>query len=416
MVKRFLERYLNVNMKIKTNFMVNGSFDVVFACLVMILYTIGLVSMYSASYVSATVETGSGEYYLYRQILWGIIGFGIMLFVSHIDYKAYNSGLASLFYIATIFILAITLLVNKIQNNENGRWLGPVQPSEFAKITLIIVLAYFICAMKNALRTGPLEFIKVRVDPKKFNIVEEFIFNHAGNSIIAATVLAIILASYCVLVLLGSHYSGAIVLFSLGLVMCFFSGAKKSYFVIISIILIIAIVYILNNYEILKGFGNAYTRIHAWLKPDEVSPDDRYQTNNGLYAIASGGFFGVGFGQSRQKNLYVPEPHNDFVFSIFCEERGIFGACIVLILFAALVLRGIYIAVNCKNYFGSLLAIGVVTLIAIQVIFNMAVITDLFPNTGMPLPFFSYGGSSLWAIMIGMGIVLSVSRDANMEK
>ncbi len=418
MIKKFLRNYLKIDINdyVKTNFFVSGSYDVVFTCIVVILYFFGLLSMYSASCVSAQFETGSGEYYLKRQILWGIAGFLIMIFVSHIDYKAYNSGLAGGFYLATLFILVLTLVYCKVTHKENGRWLGPLQPSEFAKITLIIVLAYLICAMKTALRTGPLERIKVRVDPKKFNLIEEFIFNHMDNSLKAALLLGVVLASYCLLVLLGSHYSGAIVLFTLGFIMCFFSGARKTYFAIIGVILAIAIAYVLKDPTILEGFGNAYTRIIVWLRPEEATWDQRFQTFNGLYAIASGGFFGVGFGQSRQKNLYVPEPHNDFVFAIFCEEHGIVGACVVLILFAALILRGIYIAVHCKNYFGSLLVIGIISLIAIQVIFNMAVITNLFPNTGMPLPFFSYGGSSLTSIMIGMGIILSVSRETYIEK
>ncbi len=406
---------------VRTNFIQQGSFDVVFACIVLLLFTIGIIAMYSASYAYANYNRGDSNEFFVSQLQNALVGFLAMAVLSKIDYKIYNGRFALLAYFGTVAVLVLTLIVNIGSDADTSRWLyiGPVQvqPSEFAKFTLIIVMAYMMCVMKNALRAPKNKVGKFTPEKDGLTGFEKKIFSFARTPFSACVLLAIVAVSYFGLVLLEKHYSAAILLMLMAIAMTWLSGTKKVYFAMVfgAIAAVVAVVII--KPDILDGFGFAASRIMCWLDKDNpLYIENRRQTVNGLYAIGSGGLFGVGLGNSKQKQLYIPEPQNDFVFPVFCEEFGFIGAVVVIVLFAALICRGFVIAAKCKNYFGSLVVIGIMIQIALQVIINIAVVTDLIPNTGMALPFFSYGGTALLVLLAEMGIVLSVSRDSTVEK
>lgn len=421
MLKGKLSKVKKYKSNIRTNFIQQGSFDVVFACIVLLLFTVGIIAMYSASYAYANYNRGNANEFFFSQLQNAVVGFLAMAILSKIDYKIYNGRFALFAYFATVAILALTLVVNIGSDSETSRWLyiGPiqVQPSEFAKFTLIVVMSYMICVMKNALRAPKNKVGKFTPERDGLTALEKWVFSFARTPFKACVLLAIVAVSYFGLVLLEKHYSAAILLMLMAIAMTWLSGTKKVYFAAVFGIIGAAVAVIIIKPELLEGFGFAASRIMCWLDKDNpLYIENRRQTVNGLYAIGSGGLFGVGLGNSKQKQLYIPEPQNDFVFPVFCEEFGFIGAAIVIILFAALICRGFVIAAKCKNYFGSLLVIGIMIQIALQVIINIAVVTDLIPNTGMALPFFSYGGTALLVLLCEMGIVLSVSRDSNVEK
>ena len=408
--------YLDEN----TNFFVHGSFDVVFACTVLLLFSFGIVMMYSASYAYSAYYDGSPHAIFIDQLKTSAIGFVAMILISKLDYRILNGRLAWVAFYLTIAVLAATILIAKITGAETGRWLNigiSVQPSEFAKLTMIIVLSYLLTAMRGGLRApkGKISTFNPKVD--SFAVLEARLFKWARTPFKCCFVIAAVICIYCGLVVLQKHLSATILFFFMGYFMLMLSGTKKSYFVIVALIIFGAVLIVLSNPDIIKGLGFGTHRITVWL--DKMNPDyvdDRRQTVNGLYAIGSGGLLGVGFGNSRQKQLYIPELHNDFVFPVVCEELGFIGAAAVIILFAFLIFRGFKIAKECNDYFGSMLVMGIMIQIGLQVIINIAVVTDLFPNTGMGLPFFSSGGSSIISILMEMGLVLSVSRRSSIEK
>lgn len=216
------------------------------------------------------------------------------------------------------------------------------------------------------------------------------------------------------LVYLENHLSGTLLILAIGATMMFMGEFKKHWFVIIGIVAVVLIVFVVANPEILEKYAG--TRITAWLDKNYDPKGARWQTNNSLYAIGSGGLFGAGLGNSKQKHLFVSEPQNDFIFSIVCEELGFVGASIIILLFALLVWRGVVIGIHAKDRFGALTAIGIVFQVGMQTALNIGVVTDTLPNTGISLPFFSYGGTSLMMLLAEMGMVLSVSRYSKMPK
>ena len=196
--------------------------------------------------------------------------------------------------------------------------------------------------------------------------------------------------------------------------MLFLGEFKKHWFIIIAVVGVLGIIFVITNPEILEKYAGA--RITAWLDKDYQPLGARWQTNNSLYAIGSGGLFGVGLGNSKQKHLYVSEPQNDFIFAIVCEELGFVGAIIIIALFALLVWRGVVIGIHAKDRFGALLSMGIVFQVGLQTALNIGVVTDTLPNTGISLPFFSYGGTSLMMLLFEMGMVLAVSRYSRLKK
>ena len=225
---------------------------------------------------------------------------------------------------------------------------------------------------------------------------------------------AAVICLMCGLVFLENHLSGTILMFSIGVAMMFFGEVKMRWFVIGAVAVIAVVVFFVIFPDKLPSY--AAKRITAWLDKDFDPFGARWQTNQSLYAIGSGGFLGAGLGNSKQKHLYVSEPQNDFIFSIVCEELGFIGATAIIILFGLLVWRGFVIAMKARDRFGALLAMGLVFQVGLQVALNIAVVTDTVPNTGISLPFFSYGGTSLMILLMEMGIVLSVSRYSRVRK
>ncbi len=398
-----------------------GSVDLVFLSVVLVLFSFGIVMMYSASYAFSEANKGGANVLLFSQLEKAAIGFLCMAVLSKLDYKLLNGRPSMWIFFGTVAVLVFTLVLNMgAAESETKRWikLGPIQlqPSEFAKLTLIIVLAYMINVLQKPLtaKNGKHERLDFRRDNLSF--LERKVFSFAVTPFRSCVLLAAVISVYCGLVFLESHYSCTILLFSIGVLMMWVSGTKGKYFALLALGITAAVTLVLTKPEILEGFGFASSRLESFINKDTASPDSRYQTLNGLYAIGSGGLLGVGLGNSMQKQLYIPEPQNDFIYPVICEELGFVGAAAVLILFAVLILRGCLIALRCRNYFGALLVMGIMIKLAVQVIFNIFVVTDIFPNTGISLPFFSYGGTALLVQLAEMGIVLCVSRDCAIEK
>lgn len=399
--------------KSKYSIWVQGGFDVPFLVFVLVLLAIGLIMMFSASYTYASYYQRSPYYYLKRQLVFAIIGLIIMFIVSRMDYEALKVAAIPMLIIAYV-LLVLVLFVPQPQGFEQfHRWikLGPLtfQPSEIAKFSLILFLAWhvdkhFVGIQKKTLYdTAWAQNINRRRSRVKIRT----------NNVSAVLYLAVIL-SMAVLVYKENHVSGAILIFLLGMVMMFLTGFDKKGFIIGAIVVFIVALIVINNYTILPE--HAQPRIVAWRDKNYQPTGARWQTNQALYAIGSGGFFGVGIGNSKMKQLYVSEPQNDFIFSIVCEELGFLGAFIIVVLFALLVWRGFVIGIHAKDEFGSLLCMGLISQVGIQTALNIAVVTDMAPNTGISLPFFSYGGTALVILLFEMGIILSVSRSARLKK
>ena len=365
-----------------------GKIDTKFFLLVVILLVIGLIALFSASYINAINRHGSAYYYIGRQLKFALLGIVLMFLASRINYRVYKdfSFLAMTF----AFVLLILVLIFH-GDGDFKRWLvigghNLFQPSELAKIALVMYCAWSMDRRQKAICT----------DWKMM-----FLY-------------MIVVGVICGLIALEKHVSATILVGLLGIIMTYLGGIDKRWYPLV-------IACIVGGAVLMVVFRNkmpeyAAVRIIAWLDKNYDPGDARWQTNNSLYAIGSGGLFGVGLGNSRQKHMYVSEPQNDFIFSIFCEEMGLVGALIVIVLFVLLIKRAFDIAMRTKDMFASLLVIGIAVQVGLQAALNIAVVTDLIPNTGISLPFFSYGGTSLCFLLIEMGMVLSVSRGAKIEK
>ena len=377
--------------KISFSFLSIGKgLDVPFCLLIVVLLAIGITMMFSASYPVAYFEDGDSYYYLKRQLIFALIGIVVMLAVSYFDYHHYHRFSAVILG-GSYFAL---LLVLVLPGQEGGvhRWinLGPIgiQASEISKFAIILFLAHWGSRYYD------------RMDTLKYGVAP-------GVGVLISTAF---------LLLLEPHYSCIVIISLLTVIMLFLSGIKIKWLAIAALALTVIIVILWSTgmltyaMERMDGWGQALEY------KNETQWQQTWQTRNSLYAIGSGGLFGSGLGQSRQKYLYLPEPQNDFVFAIVCEELGLVGAVVILMIFALLVWRGVVISLRARDRFGKLLGIGLISHIGLQVILNILVITDWLPNTGISLPFFSYGGSSLLMLMFEMGVILSVSRSSNIEK
>ncbi len=370
-------------------FSIRLGLDMTFLFLVILLVIIGLVMMFSASYPSALEYTGNSYTYLLRQGMFAVVGIVLMIVLSYFDYH-YLHKLAFPLLIVAMVMLVIVLFMPGV--NGVHRWIPlgffDIQASEVLKFAVVLFLAHW---ASNNFRS---------MDTFRYGVLPAII----------------IFIPSAVLLYFEPHYSGIVIVALLMVVMLFVGGVKIRYFVIAgggvgALVLLLAVTGKLGYaMERLDGWGQALTFVNKDLW------DKTYQTRNSLYAIGSGGIWGQGLGQSRQKYLYIPEVQNDFVFSVVCEEMGFIGALIILCIFALLVWRGITLSMRSKDKFGTLLGIGLTSQVGLQVILNIMVITDWLPNTGISLPFFSYGGSSLIMLLAQMGIILSISRTANLEK
>ena len=405
------------NNKLTSNLWIKDGLDVPFLCIMLVLMAFGLIMLLSASYAYSYYETDgdSSLHFFFRQLIFMGGGSVVVGIVSHIDYKKYVY-LSNFALLVACVLVAITIMIGKKEGGEINRWLSfgffDVQPSEIAKFAIVVFCA-------AGLDKNHKKMISSK--PSK-NIVAQKIADFTSNKIVITegTVTLFFYFFWVVftagLVFLGSHLSGAILIMLFGVAMLWIGEGRARWFAIgvvaVAVVLFIAI----NFYEDLPIKDYMKKRIASWLVKDLTDIDKRWQTNHSLFALGSGGFFGAGLGNSKQKYFYVSEAHTDFIFSIIGEELGFVGCCLVLALFSVLILRGIYIGMHARDRFGALLVFGIMMQIGLQVVLNVAVVTDTLPNTGISLPFFSYGGSSTLVTLGEMGIVLGVSRQANLPK
>jgi cell division protein FtsW len=368
-------------------FAVANGFDMPFLIILMIILAVGLISQFSASYAySFYWNDGDSFFFIKKQLAFAVLGVVAMLVVSTVDYHILHH-----FAIPIMFVSYVLLAVVLFLPDSSGihRWIRlpglQFQPSEVAKFGMILLFAHLISLnhrKMNTLTRGFLPFIAI-------------------------------LGVTCGLVFLEPHLSGTILLLGIGMIMMYIGGTRVLYLLLTMGGGVAAVIYMV----FIKGYEQ--DRINVWLHPFEAyqtNRDEAWQTIQSLYAIGSGGFMGQGLGKSRQKHLFLPEPQNDFIFSVICEEMGFVGAVLVIVLFGLLIWRGFTIGMKSPDKFGSMLAIGLTTQVGVQVLLNIAVVTNTIPNTGISLPFFSYGGTSLVMLLTQMGVVLSVSRNVSDEK
>lgn len=380
-------RFLN-KIKIST-----GNVDYMFLGVVIVLITFGLVMLFSASSGTAYSTYGNAYYFVIRQAAWTAIGAVLMMILSKIDYHSYNAKINMIAYVVVI-VLLIAVLAIGTEVKGAKRWIFGFQPSEAAKAVVVIVLSYTLSLPNNqkdlcTVRRGIFPYLKT--------VFDGVIMPHG-----------LLVGGFCLLLSKQPHFSCILLIVGVAAVMFIAAGIPMRHIVICGG----AVAAILVIYGVSAEYRLA--RLTSFLDPFKDMQGDGYQIVQSLYAIGSGGLFGVGLGKSRQKFMSLPEPQNDFIFSVLCEELGFIGALVLILLFAALLYRGIKIAKNSPDLFGSLLVVGFVAQIIIQVILNIAVVTSTVPVTGMPLPFFSYGGTAMCITMAEMGIVLNVSRQSKM--
>lgn len=366
----------------------NGKMDLTFLALVIILLTIGLVMLFSASYAYAYTVYDDSYLFIGKQLQLGLIGLVVMIVVSKIDYHFYRKFAWVAYVIAVILLVVVLLLPPLREGFDYKRWIviGPLnfQPSEIAKFAVILLFSHLISV--------------------NYKQMEKFTFG--------VLFFGILLVIVCGLVVVETHLSATLLIFAIGICLMIVGGIKMRY---IGFGLLggvgLGVIAITTG---LVSYGSS--RIQFWLDPWAAPKGEGYQTIQSLLSIGSGGFLGRGIGQSRQKYLWVPEPHNDFIFAIVAEELGFIGSLIVILLFCLLVWRGFVIAMRAPDKFGSLMAVGLTFQVGVQAALNIMVVTNTIPNTGISLPFFSYGGTALMILLAEMGIVLSISRSCNLQK
>ena len=400
----------------RSDFWAVGKIDVPFFLLVIIILTIGLVMLFSASYTYAYYNhNGDSAYFFKRQLVWSVIGVAAMLLVSKVRYDYFKLFAIPALLLSTALLVLVLILPPMVASKPDfHRWIviGSLQfqPSEIAKLAIILFCAWSM--EKNhkkitgkMLNQGKLSRWVKSISNGKIVVYESFLMLCLYAAVIAVTAL---------LVYKENHLSGAVLILAIGVVMMFLGEVKQHWFILIGILAVAAVIFFILNPEILEKYAGE--RITAWLDKSFEPRGARWQTNNSLYAIGSGGLFGTGLGNSKQKHLYVSEPQNDFIFAIVCEELGFIRAVGIILLYVLLVLRGVVIGLRAKDRFGALLSMGIVFQVGLQTALNLAVVTDAMPNTGISLPFFSYGGTSLVMLLFEMGVVLSVSRYSRLEK
>lgn len=399
--------------KKRWDFLALGGIDVPFSVLVITILTIGLVMLFSSSYTYAYYnEGGDSAYFFKRQLVFAVVGVIAMFGVSKIRYDYFK-----IFAIPALLVswglLAVVLVLPATKDGFH-RWINlglfTFQPSEIAKLALILFCAYSMDRNHKKIVGKSLNQSSFAKKIKSLSNGHIVVY----NSFLQLCVYGIVLVVTAGLVYAENHLSGTILILAIGVIMMYLGEVKKHWFILIGVIAVAGIVVFVLNPHLLEKYAGE--RITAWLDKSYEPLDARWQTNNSLYAIGSGGLFGTGLGNSKQKHLYVSEPQNDFIFAIVCEELGFIRSTIIILLFVLLVWRGVVIGLKAKDRFGALLSMGIVFQVGLQTALNIAVVTDTLPNTGISLPFFSYGGTSLMMLLFEMGVVLSVSRYSRLEK
>lgn len=371
-----------------------GDMDLSFFIIVLTLLVIGVIMMFSASYAKALSESGGtdGTSYAVNQIIMAGVGIAALFFFSFFDYRNFAYPLVAILMYGGCLLLLILVPMIGVTKNGATRWLAigsffSFQPSEVMKFAIVVLFSYLICQNYNKMdtfKTGILPF-------------------------------GVLLSFVVILLMAQPHLSCTLLICMVAVVLLFVGGIRWKHMGILFLMGVVGIAAILLYKISSEGFTYFGTRIQSWLDPFSDEKGGTWQTMQSLIAIGSGGLFGLGLGGSRQKFMYLPETQNDFVFSIVCEELGFIGAVTVILLFLLLVIRGIYIASKAKDKFGMLITIGITVQIGLQAFLNIAVVSNVIPNTGISLPFFSYGGTALIMQLAEMGIVLNVSRQASME-
>ncbi len=361
-----------------------GSMDLPFLMLTILLLGIGLIMVLSASFASAYYESGNPTQYFTRQFIFSIAGVACMLAAARLPIGFYRRIAMPLLIASIALLLAVPVIGVDSGGAKRWIWIGftTFQPSEIAKIAEILAFASMICVYKEKMST--------------------FRYGVLPFGIVTAVIVG--------LLLLEPHISASIVIIGIAAIMMFAGGTKLKWFGIAAVIIAAL------GTLVITQFSYASSRISTWLDPFSDTQDTGWQIIQSLYSIGSGGLLGLGLGQSRQKYLYLPEEHNDFIFAVICEELGFIGAMLILALFAMLIIRGYWLALHCRNRFGSLVITGITSLLAMQVFINVGVVTNLLPCTGIALPFFSYGGTALVIQLAEMGIILGISRDISTKK
>ncbi len=384
--------------KVKADLFVTGGIDIPFFALTVVILAIGLVMLFSASYPYSYFMRGNSYHYFLRQLIFAVFGVAVMLFVSKLNFKIFKAAAPYLLGV-TLLLLVVVLFYHTSVSTDEGeafrRYMKipgtplTFQPSDIAKFTLITTLATY------------------------FTLYYKKLKSFTYGLLFPAGIIGV----HCLLIAAENHLSGTIIVGLIGLSLIYASvtgkGNKRIFFIGFGFLVAIVLVMFMFP-EIFPKY--IQTKLEAFNNKDFEPLGARWQTNNSLYAIGSGGFFGLGLGNSKQKYLYVSQPQNDFIFSIVCEELGFIGATVIILLFAALVIRGLMIALRSPDRFASLTVIGIMVQVGVQVVFNIFVVTDSIPNTGIALPFFSYGGTALVMLLFEMGVVLGISRKANQRK
>lgn len=366
-----------------------GRFDYPLFTIILVLLVFGIVMMFSASYAVAWTERGDSFFYVRRQAIFACIGLVLMYLVSHVNYEWYLQKRIVRVIFASSIILTVATKFFGIAHGGARRWFSifgiEFQPSEITKLALVIAIAYL------TQRFGE-------------RIKDVYVFSlYAGALILAAGAVVI-----------QPHLSCAIIIGVIGVAMIIVAGCRAKHMIILLTMAAVggALVVLIM---LARGYDYMGSRMDSFNNPEADITGTTFQTYQSIISVGSGGLFGLGLGNSRQKYSYLPESQNDFVFSIICEELGFVGAMLVIMLFIILVFRCYYIAVRAKDKAGMLLCIGIGTQIGVQALMNIAVVTNAMPNTGISLPFFSYGGTALVMQLAEMGVVLEVSRKAALE-
>ena len=393
-------------------FIAQGGIDVPFFALLVAIIVIGLVMLFSATYVYAYYyEKGDSAFYFKKQLLWVLIGFVLMVVISHIDLERFKFLFAVVGTGASWLFLGLALLMPAHNGTRRHVYLpGGIQfqPSDIAKFALILTLAALLSEFHNVVVS------KKPLQGKIASKVNDFFHKPVLNdSLKIILICGGIIAVYAGLVALGSHLSGTALILIIGVIMLFLGEVRKKWFAA-GFVAALAAIGILYQFDVLKTYMKE--RFIAWWDKSYEPLGARWQVNQALYAIGSGGLLGKGLGQSTLKHLYVSEPQNDMIFSIVVEELGFVGAALILILFALLIWRGVVIGINNPSRYKALIAMGVVFQLGVQVVLNILVATDSIPNTGISLPFFSYGGTAYVITLIEMGFVLSISRSSKLRR
>ncbi len=368
-----------------------GSIDYVFLVLVLILLAFGTIMVYSASYVYSKNKYDDSYYIIFRQFIFISFGFAGMALATWFRPEWYKK--VSIIYFSGCLVLLAAVPIFGVVRNGAKRWLDlgfvDIQPSEFMKLGLVLILAWYFD-----------RYYERTTD--RSNLIRSSFFGTFAPLVITAVA--------CILVIIEKHLSGTIIMFAIGVIIIFASGTPLKLLIGMGGVgvALLGIISVVTPYT--------KRRIDIWLHPENDPRGAGYQTLQGLYAIGSGGLFGEGLGESYQKHMFVSQPQNDFIFTIVCEELGFIGAVAVVLLFVLFAWRGFVIAMKAPDVYSSLVVVGIVGKVVLQALLNIAVVTNSIPNTGISLPFFSYGGSSLCVLMVEMGVVLSISRFSKQRK